>query len=888
MNTDALWQRKLLAFLHDPPEKAYDFGQSHEQRAGVHMSALGLAGVDLPDRQADWMSSAADRLVFPRGSSLCEKAVGFRHPLSGLPVSLEFPDRATAERAIGAVLPAFRDVDPCSRFWLLWRLWPQYAAEYENAEGCGTIPYLPADTRMPDHSIFNHCSVTSALEATRSEDGKKLEPAFLLFQLGPVQDFIAQARSTRDLWSGSYLLAYMTAHAIHHVARQFGPDSIIFPSLRGLPLFDWLNREVLGQARYRGSASYWETVERDPTWQDRVRTPLLPNRFLALVRSDFDPATSLAPAVNELWSEIAEKCLAWLARNGCALRAEHEARFRAQIARHWRMDWQVWPWMDADKAMRTAMENKATSNEGLKKLYDVALDVSKQAAYGRNSLDSAWAWQAHYLLCAHRLDARRQTRNFDAWPCREGMAKDDYSGVEETVIDEEWLKQAAGRREVAFLFRKPNERLGAANLVKRVWHKAYLDHVGLSRARDSFDSVPAVAAAPWRARLSAAEQSEWDHLVSAEGDDAKDAAGAFIATRKDRLGVPSNYYAILALDGDSMGKWLSGEKTPLLRQAMSGQAVKYFEGRERIAGILDLHRPLAPSYHLQFSEALANFGVYAVRRIVDIHHGQLVLAGGDDVLAMLPADEALACARNLRLAFQGSEELAERLPEAFVRTVSGFFRLRDGDGRNGSRRPAEPSWPLLAPGPRATVSVGIAIGHTKAPLQDMVREADKAERRAKGSLGRDALAVTLLKRSGETVEWGSGFDSPAFDLFDMMREYYRAVPDEPGKPRPIPGRFPYRVAELLRRYDGGSGVEVTPELAAIAMAEMTWAVRQIPSSQCPAEIREQLLGHMAAYLRDLGEGGGRKTEDGNEAKPRPLAEFWNLFALEAFIARQGK
>jgi len=35
--------------------------------------------------------------------------------------------------------------------------------------------------------------------------------ALLKFQIGPVQEFIAQARSTRDLWSGSFLISWMMA-----------------------------------------------------------------------------------------------------------------------------------------------------------------------------------------------------------------------------------------------------------------------------------------------------------------------------------------------------------------------------------------------------------------------------------------------------------------------------------------------------------------------------------------------------------------------------------------------------------------------------------------------------------------------------------------------------
>lgn len=68
--------------------------------------------------------------------------------------------------------------------------------------------------------------------------------------------------------------------------------------------------------------------------------------------------------------------------------------------------------------------------------------------------------------------------------------------------------------------------------------------------------------------------------------------------------------------------------------------------------------------------------------------------------------------------------------------------------------------PRLVPGPRSDASVGVAIAHFKAPLQDVVRAARDAERRAKrdatkGGLGRAAVAVTLMKRSGEIVEWGA-------------------------------------------------------------------------------------------------------------------------------------
>jgi CRISPR-associated protein Cmr2 len=94
----------------------------------------------------------------------------------------------------------------------------------------------------------------------------------------------------------------------------------------------------------------------------------------------------------------------------------------------------------------------------------------------------------------------------------------------------------------------------------------------------------------------------------------------------------------------------------------------------------------------------------------------LIYAGGDDVLALLPAQNAIECAKALRLAFQGKSP-----------GVAGIESPRDGflsvDGV-----------PFAVPGPRADVSVGIAVAHFKHPLQDVVRAAQKAEKNAKSRL----------------------------------------------------------------------------------------------------------------------------------------------------------
>jgi hypothetical protein len=217
-----------------------------------------------------------------------------------------------------------------------------------------------------------------------------------------------------------------------------------------------------------------------------------------------------------------------------------------------------------------------------------------------------------------------------------------------------------------------------------------------------------------------------------------------------------NYFAVLAFDGDGIGQWVSGEKTPPFSSQLADYtdhegkvrqgALEYFERdsdpdgkgnlKDRFAPFLASQRPLSPSYHLQFSEALSNFALQCARPVVEAFDGRLIYAGGDDVVALLPADTALPCAQALRMAFQGDPVIKDRLrleaaglrdrhvakqnldsmapPPPYHQKLAaegcllhaerqGFLqRLDQVDQQN---RPI----PFLVPGPKADCSVGIAI-----------------------------------------------------------------------------------------------------------------------------------------------------------------------------------
>jgi len=331
----------------------------------------------------------------------------------------------------------------------------------------------------------------------------------------------------------------------------------------------------------------------------------------------------------------------------------------------------------------------------------------------------------------------------------------------------------------------------------------------------------------------------------------------------------SKYVAVLALDGDEMGKWIAGEQTPKFLDQLACSAREYYKGKLSE----DARRLLSPSYHMQFSEALGNFANHLAGRIVAHYDGQLVYAGGDDVLAILPADKALRCARALRAAFRGCrKDLSE--PERnfeFAFTESdGFLKVEQG-------------YPLLVPGPNAHISCGIAIGHCDHPLQHLVREAQEAEKRAKrdfkkDGFGRAAFAVSLLKRSGEKIHWGAKWDSGALELYELysaLRGRTREEQDE----SPVSARFPYALVELIQPY-------------ALEKGELVAGLD--PVSLITAEV-EHVLGRQA---RELDKGKKEKLQDAarkyleelkkhyDEGRKSAFAEFNGLFMTAAFISRQ--
>jgi CRISPR-associated protein Cmr2 len=210
----------------------------------------------------------------------------------------------------------------------------------------------------------------------------------------------------------------------------------------------------------------------------------------------------------------------------------------------------------------------------------------------------------------------------------------------------------------------------------------------------------------------------------------KKASEALAAFFKIVKAHPDPYYAILLADGDGMGKVIDAQ-------------AKRKDGEEA-------HRTL--------SQSLNGFADKAREIVENENQGALVYSGGDDVLAFIPLHRVLQC--------------AQALQEDFRQKLEPF---KDTDGNS------------------PTLSIGIVIVHHLFSLREALNLARAAEKRAKKVPGKNALAITVSKRSGDDYSvaghWGD-LDTHLDTLIELSMDDV------------IPAGMAYELRDLALRLQG--------------------------------------------------------------------------------------
>jgi CRISPR-associated protein Cmr2 len=505
------------------------------------------------------------------------------------------------------------------------------------------------------------------------------DQALLKFFLGPVQPFIAGARTVRDLWTGSYLLSWLTFAAMRPILKTegLGVGAFVSPSLEGNPLL-------------------WTLAPRGNR-PAGITTPCLPNNFTALIPPGHDAQDLAGECVRECDKEWLAICQEVRKAIGQDLQA-HASDFRASLdgrtvdlAADWARLWVT----DAPE------QSQITS---FFEVRAVVLPAGQPDAALRKRLlepERTHDWLARMDVLAGLMDARKAVRHVPPYrPTGNVPQKCSLLGTYEQMGPAELAESRAFWDRFAEHVRiegertRANERLCAISLVKRFAWPAFLAGKLRHGVKDlSYSDTATLAAAAWLPppaempeegldwRRLRRWSGQWLHWIRPDQDESEKCPRKvwdFLQERKHARGKPPAYYAILMVDADRLGEKLQEAPGP---------------GRSRT-----------------ISAALTHFALHVVPKVVEDHAGELIYAGGDDLLALLPTAEAIACAR----------------------------RAQEEYERNWAERV----------GGQATVSGGLAVVHYKEDLRFALQQARDAEHAAKRA-GRNALALTVCRRSGE-------------------------------------------------------------------------------------------------------------------------------------------
>ena len=648
----------------------------------------------------------------------------------------------------------------------------RFALAEQNIGGLGALWHrVPADSRFPDHSIWQHNALCSAISSCIELGGSEEKAGLMVFSITPVQGFIARSRKLRDFWTGSVLLSWLAFEGLRWVMENLGADHVLYPSLIDQPLVNaYLEKE------WNVSGAFIPEI-----WKGQPSgIASLPNKFLFLVPlgKTEEVATELEKAIAGKWEKLAQMTLDYLADKKNMSEEERKyltSMLTRQTSHFWDFQWATARLADKDdKAGIEDLLDESQWGNPFSYLEAIRPILEKKGYPVKNSSRGILYSTSHSLVQSalaaeksRKMITREEEPGEKCQMCGEFEvlhAIDSSKGNATENIKDFW------NRFVGDDDFKENEHLCAVCFIKRYAPRVLKKdetHIlnGIFCDADSFPSTTMMALTDYFNRNNIAEgrrKEIADKLHDSKTDEV----------RKEKIKNADKYYAILLMDGDNMGKLVNGETIAATwdkimhpeiaaRLKRDGFDPLYRDVWQKIYGNEDLKKRLVtPAIHASISEALGDFSIYGVAPIIDKNGGRLVYAGGDDVCAFLPIGNALAAAREIK---------------DYYTSVFRFI------GMQRKSTPIEKEWKPapgklsinLGIGKDISISAAILICHHKESLTQMIERARQLLKLgAKEKAGRNACAIELRKRHGGsryfTRKWTEKVSWDAFARIGKM------------------------------------------------------------------------------------------------------------------------
>lgn len=551
-----------------------------------------------------------------------------------------------------------------------------------------------------------------------------------LVNLGPIQSFIANGRRTRDLWFGSTLLSELSKTAAWAITQNpEGVNKLIFPKPEH-------EREDLKENSHFAVANKIVAyIEGDPTVLGASVCESVQRRLKALNASMYRELERAARE-NNLPERQIENLIDLTVANkqvdemiDCVWVAVEYVEGKDDYAE--KRD-KLEQWLDARKSTRNFSSVTYGSNQPKSSIDGQLESVVHTSFYPpRDAEPKVKRQEALKRYRIFRIGPSEYLSGVDLLKRRGRFQREQKGEAQDTFLSTSHIAAISYLKRLEQLFAQSEEN--EREKISKSWEN-YIDAIqqaisGLKAQRDPNEALASVLEkipekyAKYQ-KNSVLERSDgallFEERLREDFPDSgqfrviSDALNNFFKTVEQPTVRPHPYYAILRADGDGMGELID-------RQAQVGPD---FAG------------------HQEVSRKLTAFAG-TVEEIVEKEcEGTLLYSGGDDVLAFLPLHTVLFCAR--------------RLSQSFKMTL--VFA--------GEEKPP-------------SLSVGIAIVHHLSLLRDSLDQAKYVEEvQAKGVPGKDVLAITLYRRSGEEYSVKDKLEE-LDDYLAWLTPYFMSIPSEP-------------------------------------------------------------------------------------------------------------
>ena len=580
------------------------------------------------------------------------------------------------------------------------------------------------------------------------------QKAYFHFTLGPVQSFVAQARRTRDFWAGSFLLSWLSAVAIRAVQAQQG--EILFPQA---------DRHYLAYLMGKGKGS-------PPKYGS------IPNRFKAEINIKTFKPELIPEAVQQAWQALAkdiwkhdivniadnlkEDKQAWAQQIALS-----RAIWKRQIDSFWDTSWIISN-NKADSAVLDQRKNwrtyippeeagiKCSVMEGWQELSGITAPTQKlkqqqllfwDTIRSRNKQGIASDLNEGEALCAIAFVKRRFSRYFKKFNCTitsKAKGLNDWRiygwDVPSAVPSVSYMAAVHYLKEMLLYADK--------KLLRDFIEKAHELTEGYGEWQTDIKAIAATKQQRFSSEIDRYEQHK-QRFTALDGEvfftstlensnryQDKAALKESVLAALNRLNQNTHnsadkpldkvspFYAVLIMDGDSLGSKMSVSQN---QTAITTGLAYFINGLET-----------------ETSQPSTKMGV---ADYVYKHNGFLIYAGGDDVLAILPLEDALPCAIALRQHYQHCFKLALQ--------QSDKTNFVDKDGQ-----------PVV----NTSISAAIEYVHIKTPLTKVLQDAHHLlDDIAKEKTGRDSLAIRIWKPGGLQQQWAQPWDIALYDDSDGVK-----------------------------------------------------------------------------------------------------------------------